>query len=365
MKQPKPWFWEKRGAWYVTLHSKQIRLSEKEKDAWAEYHRLMGSEGLLTERQAARMTVADACEAFLGASAHCRESTVKLYTRKLGPFAAAFRSKRLDSVSPEEIIRWMSRYEGAGQKGKKYFGDSSRALTLHIVKSMFRWARDRGLIKIDPMHRVSIPWKIKARQRPMSKDEYLKIQNDTMTDANFKEVVEVMWQTGMRPGEVATLSARHLDSRLPIARFQPTEHKTGTRTGRQREAFFSPALMERMREYAKERRSGSLLLNSKGKPWTQHTISCRFTRLKERLGMQPELVLYMARHRFVTSLVESGIPLARVAKLAGHTHPETVMTNYYHPETLAMLDDVAKINAEEPKTEATDATDEDGRPLVS
>ena len=58
-------------------------------------------------------------------------------------------------------------------------------------------------------------------------------------------------------------------------------------------------------------------------------------------------MIYLARHGFITRLVESGTPLARVAKLSGHTHPETVMKNYYHPDTLVMLDDVEKINAGE------------------
>jgi integrase len=101
----------------------------------------------------------------------------------------------------------------------------------------------------------------------MSKEEYLEIQADTGTDASLEEVVEVMWQTGIRPGEVSRLSARHLDARLPTARFQPTEHKTGTRTGLQREVFLPPAPMERMREYSKHRPTGPLLLNRNGMSW--------------------------------------------------------------------------------------------------
>src|SRR5581483_417601 len=82
----------------------------------------------------------------------------------------------------------------------------------------------------------------------------------------------------------------------------------------------------------------------KGNPWTTDLISDCFGRVKRRLKLPDDCVIYMARHGFITRLVESGAPLARVAKLAGHTHPETVMQHYYHPETIAMLDDVAKIN---------------------
>lgn len=348
IKQPKPWYWKSRNAWYVTLDGKQVRLHENEREANAEFYRVMAAEGKLGNRQVAKMTVADACESLIASVTHLRPSTQRNYKDLLGPFAAAFRSKRLDAMTPEMCIRFVSSYKGRNYCGKT-FGDSSRTVMFKHIKLLFRWARDTGLIQHNPLARTPIPWKVPPRERPMTNVEYQQIQADPKTDPKFKEVLEVMWQTGIRPGEVATLAARHLDARLPIARFQPTEHKTGTRTGHQREVYFPPALMERMRDHAKDRPNGPLLLNRNGEPWTQHKISGRFTRLKQRLSLPKELVIYMARHHFITSLVESGIPLARVAKIAGHTHPETVMRHYYHPDTLLMLDDVAKINEPEEK----------------
>jgi integrase len=53
----------------------------------------------------------------------------------------------------------------------------------------------------------------------------------------------------------------------------------------------------------------------------------------------------MARHGFITRLAEGGVPLARVARLAGHNDTNTVMRHYYHPDTESMLDDVAKVDA--------------------
>ena len=346
MKQPKPWFWEKRNAWYVTLCGKQLRLHENEREANAEFYRIMAAEGGLTGRQLARMTVADACEAIISTAAHSRASTIRLYRDMLGPFAAHFRSKRLDQLSPDECVRFVSAYQGTGYKGKT-FGDSSRALMFRYIKTLFKWARDTGLLQMNPMVRVPNPWKIKSRERPMTEEEYLKIMSDRRLNDRFKEVLEIIWRTGARPGEVAKLSARHLDVRHPIARFQPSEHKTGGKTGLQREIYFPTDLMDRMRKYSELRPKGPLLRNARGKPWSSDLISDTFGRVKRRLGLADDCVIYLARHGFITRLVESGTPLARVAKLSGHTHPETVMKNYYHPDTLIMLDDVEKINAGE------------------
>ena len=89
MKQPKPWFWETRGAWYLTRNGKPIKLAEKEQDAWAEYHRNMAAEGRLDQRQAAKITVADACKTLIGSVSYFRPDTVRNYRDLPGPFAAA------------------------------------------------------------------------------------------------------------------------------------------------------------------------------------------------------------------------------------------------------------------------------------
>lgn len=342
MRQPKPWFWKMRGAWYVTLHGKQIKLHENEKEANREFYRIMAAEGRTSDRLT-RMSVAESCEAIIGVTAHSRPSTVRLYQDMLGPFAAHFRSKRLDQLTPDQCIRFVAGYQGTGYNGRG-FGDSTRALMFRHIKTLFSWARDTGLIQLNPMARIPNPWKIKPRQRPMSEEEYLLVMGDRKLNDQFKEVLEIMWRTGARPGEVAKLSARHLDARRPIARFQPTEHKTGGKTGLQREVYFPDDLMERMRKYAEIRPNGPLLLNCRGKPWSQELISDTFGRVKRRLGLANDCVIYLARHSFITKLAESGVPLARVAKLSGHTNPETIMRNYYHPDMDAMIRDVAAID---------------------
>ncbi len=262
----------------------------------------------------------------------------------LGPFAAKFKGRRLDSIRPDEAIKFVTAYEGTGYKGKA-FGNSSRALVFRHIKSLFKWARDMGLMQINPFVRTANPWTIRARERPMSQEEYDQIMADARLSDGFKEVVEIIWRTGMRPGELAKLSARHLDARLRIARFQPAEHKTGTKTGLQREVYFPPDLWERIKKYAENRPKGPLLRNRKGNPWTQDLISDTFCRVKRRPGLN--CVLYQARHSFLTKLVEDGVPLARAAKIGGHSHTETLMKHYYHPETLKMLEDVKHVNVGE------------------
>lgn len=341
MKQPKPWFWTARNAWYVQVNGKQIKLDENEKKAHAAYHRLMAAEGRSDPAKGGRLSVPEAVEACVRASEHLRPSTVRLYRDMLGPFAAHYRTRRIDDLSAADAIGFVSAYAGTGYKGRP-FGDSTRALMFRFIKTLFRWARDTGLIQINPLHGTASPWRIATRNRAMTEDEYQTIMSSPLVPTGGKEVFEFLWRTGARPGEIVRIEARHLDARRPIARLQPTEHKTGTKTGLQREVVMPPDLMEKLRAYASARPRGPLLLNEKGSPWTPKSISEWFQRARKALQLDPDLVLYMARHAFVTRLVEGGNALALVAKLAGHTHADTIQRVYYHPD----LDSMASIVGE-------------------
>jgi integrase len=336
MKQPKPWFWTARKAWYVQLGGKQIRLHEIEKEANKAFFRLMASEGRAVDAKSARMTVADIVESCITAAEHHRPSTVRLYRDMLGPFAAHFRAKRLADLTPSEIIRFVSGYQGTGYKGRA-FSDSTRYLMFRYVKTLYRWARDTGLIEINQLHGTDNPWKSMARPRAMTEPEYLAIMHDRKIHDKAKELMEYLWRTGARPGEIAIVEARHLDARLPIVRLQPTEHKTGTKTGLQREIFVPPDLMDKLRAYAHDRPKGTLLRDRFDQPWTTASISNWFGCAKRRLKLPKDLVIYMARHAFITRHLGSGQPAALVAKLAGHTHAETIQRVYYHPDTDAMM----------------------------
>jgi integrase len=327
----------------VQLDGKQIRLAEDKREAEREFYRVMAAEGRLDTRQVELMTVADACEAMLAGVQHMRPGTVRIYTEKLGAFAAAFGPRRLDSIRPAEVIQWVAAYRGA-KEGRTY-GESTRALLFRYVKQLYRWCRDTGYIAIDPFVRVMSPWRIAKRDGPMTEEDYRKIMAMRRLSPRFKEIVEFIWRTGIRPGELAIVSARHLDARLPIARFQPTEHKTGTKTGLQREVYFPLDLWERLLRYAEIHRKGPLFRKDNGKPWTQKAISESYGKIKRRHGLT--CVLYQARHRWATAMLESGIPQARVAKMAGHVRADVLMSTYYHPEAERMAADIDASREEE------------------
>ncbi len=347
MGRAKPWYWADRKAWYVTLKKKQIRLADNEKDATREFYKLMAAEGKLEAVRADGITVAEACERFIDSVQHLRASTRRLYVDRLGPFAAQFRDARLDQLTPAIAVGFVTNYQGTGKKHT--FCDSTRSQMFKHILMLYRWAKDTGLLATNPLSRFKNPWRVAVRNRPMTEAECQAILSDPGTSEAFRELFTFIVATGARPGEIIKIEARHLDARQPIARLQPTEHKTGTKTGRQREIYFPIDLIEILRTYAHNRPKGPLLRNHYGKPWNPQVVSHVFRESRIRLGLPEDCVLYMARHRFVTKLIESGAPLSRVSRLVGHTGTQITTSVYYHPETMEMLADVERLNTP-PKT---------------
>lgn len=211
------------------------------------------------------------------------------------------------------------------------------------ARLLFRWARDTGYLQINPMTKVASPWVRAVRSRGMTQAEYDTIMSDPRTNEKVKEVIEFLWRTGARLEEIIKIEARHLDVAKPIARLQPTEHKTGTRTGRQREIVLPGDLMDRLREYAKLYPRGPLLRGTKGRPFTQISMSCRFRKIRIRLGLPGDLVIHMTRHAFITRMLAAGMPDTLVAKLSGHGDTKILQRVYYHPDLDKMVEMVESL----------------------
>lgn len=342
-RTPKPWFWEKRKAWYTRIEGKTIRLHEDEAKARKEFYRVMAAEGQLDDRQRGAVTVADAAEAMLASVQHMRANTKRLYTYNLTPFAVKFAKRKLSSIKPEEVLAFVAAYDGKHYQNRG-FGDASRYLMYRYLKSLFKWAKETGLLERNPMHGKSCPWKVMARERVMTPEEYKSLM-DSKASKQFKEVMEFLWKTGARPGEIACIHARHLDRHQPIVRLQPTEHKTGTRTGLQREIILPVELMDRLRAYAVERPKTHLLTRKNGQPWDGMHISYHFIYWKKRLNLASDCVAYLARHAFGTRAIDAGSSIATVAKMLGHNDTGTLMKHYFHPDKVAMIDAVDKLNS--------------------
>src|SRR5262245_49372538 len=74
-----------------------------------------------------------------------------------------------------------------------------------------------------------------------------------------------------------------------------------------------------------------VFVTTTGNPWTTEGLSAQHRRQRDAAGLDREIVLYLARHRFGTRLIEAGENIKTVADLMGHASGKTT-ERYVHRE---------------------------------
>jgi integrase len=139
-----------------------------------------------------------------------------------------------------------------------------------------------------------------------------------------------MQETGARPGEIASVTAAHVDLKNGIWILH--QHKTAkmTQQSKPRIIILTPTMIELTTKLLEQYREGPLFRNGSGKAWNRNSICCRFRRVREKLHLGEDVVAYLYRHSFATEALANGAGLVEVCELLGHTSTDMVMRHYQH-----------------------------------
>ena len=238
-----------------------------------------------------------------------------------------------------DIIRdWLAAMLDKGAK------PTSVNTALSAVRSFFRFALGRKLVKKDPAHLVVGPKKSKplpqfVREREM--DELLDEMawDNTYKDVRARTILILLYETGVRVSELTGLNDVDVD-------FETGQLKVTGKRNKQRVVPFGEELATAVRQYVDlrdaqiTRQSGALLLTEKGERMTRsqvykivHHYLSMVTTLKKRSP-------HVLRHSFATAMLNNGAGLESVKKLLGHESLET--TEIYTHTTFEQLKRVYK-----------------------
>lgn len=268
--------------------------------------------------------------------------TVLSYECSLRDFESYF--KGLDetlewtTVDADIIRDWLAAMLDKGAK------PTSVNTALSAVRSFFRFALGRKLVKKDPAHLVVGPKKSKplpqfVREREM--DELLDEMawDNTYKDVRARTILILLYETGVRVSELTGLDDVDID-------FETGQLKVTGKRNKQRVVPFGEELATAVRQYVDlrdaqiTRQSGALLLTEKGERMTRsqvykivHHYLSMVTTLKKRSP-------HVLRHSFATAMLNNGAGLESVKKLLGHESLET--TEIYTHTTFEQLKRVYK-----------------------
>jgi integrase len=190
----------------------------------------------------------------------------------------------------------------------------------------FAWAKNQGLLDTNPLSDYRKNARCGKRQTFITLDQY-KTLKAACSDPAFKDLLEVLWETGARPFEVFQATARHFDPTAGHLRYirangdKVKSHATRT-------IWLSQRALEIVAERVQRYPEGVLFRNGYNQKWTVTACSRRLAALRRATGLT--VTLYDLRHGFAHHHATKGTNIVTLAALMGHSSIKTLAEVYAH-----------------------------------
>ena len=268
--------------------------------------------------------------------------TVQTYEESLRAFESylTFRDNglSLDSVDTDLIRDWM---ESLMDKGNSA---STINKNLSALRSFYRFALRRGLVKKDPAHAVTGPKKSKPLPQFLREGEMDRLLDGLEWDGSFNNVrartiLLLFYEAGLRRSELIGLDDKDID-------FEAAQLKVTGKRNKQRIVPFGAELAETLKDYKAKRQeefgvtSGALFLSDKGKRISGAQV---YQIVRKYLSMVTSLKKrspHVLRHTFATAMLNNGAGLETIKSLLGHESVST--TEIYTHTTFEQLKRIYK-----------------------
>jgi len=152
--------------------------------------------------------------------------------------------------------------------------------------------------------------------------EYLKSKLDKIENLKHKSIISLSFSTGMRVSEVLNLKIQDVDSKRMIIHIHNGKGK------KDRIVPLSDNILKLLRDYWKSFKPKEYLFSGQKKPKYSKTSCSKI--VKKYLGQ--DYHFHTLRHSCFTALIESGVDIRIIQKIAGHTSIKTTEI-YTHVST--------------------------------
>ncbi len=278
---------------------------------------------------------------------HASPETVRAYGSDLAIFRAYVEENMPElEASPGKIHTMAIRGFVAGLS-RSGLERSSIARRLSAVRSMLRHAVRQGYLETNPAESISAPKLPKKLPRDMTVDEVFalldRITGQEPADIRDRAILEFLYATGLRVGELASLDLHDIDLSAGVVRVMGKGRK-------ERMVPFGSKAKEALRTWMKATRDRrekadapeALFLNLRGGRLTDRSERRILNRRIVDAALHLKVSPHTIRHSFATHLLGAGADLRAIQELLGHASLSTTQ-RYTHvtPDSLMKVYDKA------------------------
>ena len=256
--------------------------------------------------------------------------TVQFYFNRLPSLIAFLGDFPVEEVTLPDLRAWRAYLTHRKQLylNRLVQKDNLAPATVHqyirCARRLFRWLFLEGYISTNPAQRFELPPLPERRPRgiPLADLEKLIVSAETARD---KAIVLFLGDTAARVGGVANLQLKDVD--LSLGQAMVHEKGRGGK-GRTRPVFFCERTREALEAYLAERPTipgcTSLFVSERNNRHPQAGLTTNgiylvLKRLAKKAGVEANYNPHSFRHGALRGMLENGMPLPDVSRVAGHS----------------------------------------------
>lgn len=227
----------------------------------------------------------------------------------------------------------------------EYYGKPVEQLTTDQIKDYIYHRITTENISVSTINQVISAWKIiyvyilgkewegcriKRPRRSLKLPEILSAKEalalvDFPRNLKHRTILNLMYSTGIRRGEVLFLKAKDIDSSRMVIRVRQGKGK------KDREVVLHDKVLKLLREYYCSYRPKFYLFEGQkpDKPYSASSLNNVIKNNAKKLGIKKRISAHTLRHCFATHMLEKGVNLKIIQHLMGHTSIKTT-SKYLH-----------------------------------
>lgn len=223
-----------------------------------------------------------------------------------------------------------------------------------LLNLFFKYCLNVGYISENPIDNVVLPKRKKNLKKVRKKQNKYLTRAEVVQYLNFLEkeeknqrvrlIVEFMYLTGLRFGEVLALTLEDIDFGNKTLEVKHTLHTSGSKAeifldspkslASYRVIGISDRVLEIIEEYLLIEKEGQFIFTKNGNPFMIFSFNDFLKRSFKRSGIQKEedfvLTTHVFRHSHISLLAELEVPIKAIMERVGHTNEKMTLGVYTH-----------------------------------
>jgi integrase/recombinase XerC len=231
-------------------------------------------------------------------------------------------------VKNQHIRRWVAQMHSAGRSGRGI------ALILSGWRGFYTWLGREGLVASNPVQDVRSPKAPKPLPKALGVDDAVRFaefrsQDDPWLEARDTAMVELLYSSGLRVGELVGLDAQAGAAAKGWIDMEAAEAHVLGKGSKRRTVPVGSAALQALQRWMELRGpvmgdgTAALFMGRNGTRLTAQSIWQRLRRRSLQSGLTTPVHPHMLRHSFASHVLQSSGDLRAVQELLGHANITT------------------------------------------